>query len=331
MANGDGAAAAGLAVFSGVQDHALGYDNDNVRGDELAAHMVDGGHPWSKITSKPSTFPASSNSVGTAQLKDEAVTFSKISPGAVTRTRIADGAVGVDQIGSEAVNNARIADGAVTGSKIAAGTITRSLLADSVIGTDQMANNSVTGAKIDSNAVGSAQIQSGAVGMSELSGEVQDAIEAGGTADGPTSAAYSRNAQGSGRYAVWMNSDLEFMRNTSSRRYKEQIEDAEIDPAAVLNLRPVTYHRKNDQTGEREFGLIAEEVQDAGLEDLVVWYDGQIDGVRYDLVAVSLLSVVKDQAARIATLERAVAALTAPEVPEVPEEPVDDETTGEGA
>lgn len=37
MANGDAAAAAGLATFPASQDLREGYDNDNIRGDELAA------------------------------------------------------------------------------------------------------------------------------------------------------------------------------------------------------------------------------------------------------------------------------------------------------
>lgn len=51
MANGDIAAAAGLAVFAGTQNIRLGYDNDNVRGDEIGAHMISGTHPASAITS----------------------------------------------------------------------------------------------------------------------------------------------------------------------------------------------------------------------------------------------------------------------------------------
>jgi hypothetical protein len=51
MATGDAAAAAGLEVFASTQDIRLGYDNDNVRGDELATHMTSGTHPASAITS----------------------------------------------------------------------------------------------------------------------------------------------------------------------------------------------------------------------------------------------------------------------------------------
>lgn len=51
MATGDVAAAAGLTVFAGTQDIRLGYNNDNVRGDELGAHLISGTHPASAITS----------------------------------------------------------------------------------------------------------------------------------------------------------------------------------------------------------------------------------------------------------------------------------------
>lgn len=51
MATGDVAAAAGLTVFVGTQDIKQGYNNDNVRGDELGTHLISGTHPASAITS----------------------------------------------------------------------------------------------------------------------------------------------------------------------------------------------------------------------------------------------------------------------------------------
>jgi hypothetical protein len=39
MANGDTAASHGLAVWPGTQDRRLGYDDLNIRGDEIAAVM----------------------------------------------------------------------------------------------------------------------------------------------------------------------------------------------------------------------------------------------------------------------------------------------------
>lgn len=122
-------------------------------------------------------------------------------------------------------------------------------------------------------------------------------------AEGPTANAYARTVAGGGFFQVWMDNGLQFGRNTSSRRYKEAIEPHTIDPAAVLQLQPVTYHRiSNDDPASREFGLIAEDVDEL-VPELVTWYADQIDGVRYDLLAVALLSVVQDQAQQLTRLQ----------------------------
>lgn len=52
MAIGDAAAAAGLQVFADTQDKRLGYQNDNVRGDELAAEMAARASGDAAITTK---------------------------------------------------------------------------------------------------------------------------------------------------------------------------------------------------------------------------------------------------------------------------------------
>jgi len=63
MANGDLAASAGLQVFAGTQDRRQGYDNDNIRGDELARHMLEGGHDLTKMTG---VLPVAKGGTGTA-------------------------------------------------------------------------------------------------------------------------------------------------------------------------------------------------------------------------------------------------------------------------
>lgn len=141
-------------------------------------------------------------------------------------------------------------------------------------------------------------------------------------AQGPTTDAYGRTVSG-GNFAVWMDTTLQFGRNVSSRRYKEDIEPHPVDPAAVLALRPVTYHRIDDpDAGAREYGLIAEDVNEL-LPSIVTWFDGQIDGVRYELLGVALLAVVKDQDAQLRALREEIAALreqiTAPTEPTEPE------------
>ena len=141
--------------------------------------------------------------------------------------------------------------------------------------------------------------------------------------------AFSNNVTGTEFYAVWVGNDGGFHlgRNTSSIRYKENVRDATVGDHAALDLRPVIYDRRPsyrypvDDEGNRlegpaeqiagarnEFGLIAEEVA-AVLPELVTTYQGDIDGVRYDLLGVALLPVVKSQAAQLAAHEERIAAL----------------------
>lgn len=136
---------------------------------------------------------------------------------------------------------------------------------------------------------------------------------------------FTNNVAGSTFYALWVGNDggFHFGRNTSSLRYKENIRDAALGDA-VLNLRPVVYDRKPTfkypelEDGTRlegppqmfegakdELGLIAEDV-DPHLSQIVTRYGGEIDGVRYDLLGVALLPVVKQQAADIEALKQAV-------------------------
>lgn len=121
---------------------------------------------------------------------------------------------------------------------------------------------------------------------------------------------WTNNVAGTSFYALWVGNDGGFHlgRNVSSIKYKENVTDATVAPAAVLNLRPVRYDRKpSGANGEfpgakGEFGLIAEEVAEH-LPEIVTTFEGEIDGVRYDLLAVALLEVVRDQETRIRALE----------------------------
>ena len=149
---------------------------------------------------------------------------------------------------------------------------------------------------------------------SNISGAVANATEAvhAAQADG-SEYGWTNNVAGTSFYALWVGNDGGFHlgRNVSSIKYKENVTDAALDPTAVLNLRPVRYDRKpSGPDGEfpgakNEFGLIAEEVAQH-VPEIVTHFEGEIDGVRYDLLGVALLPVVKQQAADIAALQQAV-------------------------
>lgn len=53
----------------------------------------------------------------------------------------------------------------------------------------------------------------------------------------------------------------------------------------------------------REFGLIAEDVDQHVPELVIRDADGVVDGVRYELLPVAMLPVLRDLAARVETLE----------------------------
>ncbi len=101
-----------------------------------------------------------------------------------------------------------------------------------------------------------------------------------------------------------------FVRSTSSRRYKNTIEDATKGLAELQTLRPVTYKGNND--GEKVFGgLIAEEVHDAGLTEFVEYNENdEPDALAYGhmvslcIKAIQELKTELDEAkARITALE----------------------------
>ena len=149
---------------------------------------------------------------------------------------------------------------------------------------------------------------------------------------------YSLTTTGGG--PVYVESDGDLLRYTSSLKYKtdvETIEDARAD--AILNCRPVWYRSKCDNDIKTEgseksdwgwYGFIAEEVAEIeprlvnwATKDGVKQEDGSVEsverdpadyeaeGVRYDNFVPLLVNLVKRQQAAIETLEAKVAALEA--------------------
>jgi hypothetical protein len=82
-------------------------------------------------------------------------------------------------------------------------------------------------------------------------------------------------------------------KDSSSRRYKENIEDFSIDPRELLGLKPVEFYYKD--TGAHSFGYIAEEVDELGLNNLVMYdEEGQPDALRYDKLSIYLVEGYKE-------------------------------------
>jgi hypothetical protein len=87
---------------------------------------------------------------------------------------------------------------------------------------------------------------------------------------------------------------------SSSIRYKEQVKDASFGLKEIGRMRPVTF-KWRDRDG-LDFGLIAEEV--AAINPLFVTHkNGRIEGVKYAQLTAVLIGALKQQQAKIATLE----------------------------
>src|SRR5436190_8300252 len=76
----------------------------------------------------------------------------------------------------------------------------------------------------------------------------------------------------------------------SSQRFKKDIATMDNASAAILSLRPVTFHYKTDAKGTSQFGLIAEEVAKMNPALVLPDKDGKPYSVRYDAVNAMLLN-----------------------------------------
>jgi hypothetical protein len=94
---------------------------------------------------------------------------------------------------------------------------------------------------------------------------------------------------------------------SSSRRYKEDIEDMGAASHDLMRLRPVIYRYKKpfaDGSKPIQYGLIAEEVAEVYPDLVAHSADGQIETVKYQVLDSMLLNEVQRQEAEIRRLEQ---------------------------
>ena len=91
---------------------------------------------------------------------------------------------------------------------------------------------------------------------------------------------------------------------SSSLRYKQNVNSFSSGLSIVKRLHPVSFNWKANN--EADMGLVAEDV--AKVEPLLVTYNskGEIEGVKYDRIAVVLINAVKEQQKQIAELRQEV-------------------------
>ena len=97
----------------------------------------------------------------------------------------------------------------------------------------------------------------------------------------------------------------------SSERFKTDIAPMPELSDKIKRLRPVTFRYKTDPQAIRQYGLIAEEVDQVYPELVIRDEAGKIQGVRYEELAPMLLNEVQQQAAEIRDLKKLVVEMQA--------------------
>jgi hypothetical protein len=101
---------------------------------------------------------------------------------------------------------------------------------------------------------------------------------------------------------------------SSSRRYKEDIQDMGGASSGLMRLRPVTFRYKkpfHDGSQPMQYGLIAEEVAEVYPDLVARSADGQIQTVKYQVLDSMLLNELQKQKEYIRSLEERLAKLEA--------------------
>jgi hypothetical protein len=98
------------------------------------------------------------DAVGADQLAASAVVTASIVDDQVTQAKIGPGAVGTTELGSDAVNGDKIADDAIAAEHLATDSVTADAIAANAVDTAEIKNDAVTADKIADNAVGNDQL-----------------------------------------------------------------------------------------------------------------------------------------------------------------------------
>lgn len=308
MAVGDDAIAAGMANVNGATTAANTLDTEVMLTRDYIAQGK--GAVSAATANKVAKRDASgrlqvASPVATADVATKGYVDGKIADHTHSAADITSGTLSMARIAAQAITGGKIADGAIDVNQIAP-----AVLADIIAGADA-AESATSG--VVANAVAQRNA-SGQIGVADPTSPVHAATKAYvdsrtsgiDQANGPTSAAYNRNATGSGWFAVYMNSALQFMRNTSSKRYKKRIRDWS---GSALGLRTTIFDRRADkntpadQAVVDEVGFIAEEVLEV-LPEAVMYFDGQIDGINERVIIAALVNDVQRLAAEVAELKR---------------------------
>lgn len=147
-----------------------------------------------------------------------------------------------------------------------------------------------------------------ATGNAEIGGTIHSVGR--GTFDGGiTSADVNTRILSFSYDSVYIDGNNIFGLSPSSRRYKQDIVPADLDPnlfylAEIVNYRTIEAVEKSGEAAKVEIGGIAEQFHDIGLGQFVRYdSEGRPDGITYERLTVGLIAVVQQLNNRIKQLE----------------------------
>jgi hypothetical protein len=101
---------------------------------------------------------------------------------------------------------------------------------------------------------------------------------------------------------------------SSSRRFKQDIQEMGDASQGLMRLRPVTFRYQKafaDGSKPRQYGLVAEEVAEVYPDLVTHSADGQVETVKYQVLDSMLLNEVQRQQKEIQSLQERLARMEA--------------------
>jgi hypothetical protein len=304
--------------------------SDSITNDELANGSVSNSNLQNGSVG---TSNIQDGAVTTPKIADSAVTTQKINNLAVTTSKIGDGQVTTAKIGNDQITSDKVATGQIGGRggtgkiHIRAGSINTGDIADSAIGPAKLASNAVTTVKISDGNVTAAKLASNAVTTVKISdGNVTFAkIASGAIGTGSSqvsrgnhghtgSLGFSNQLTGSAGGATHRHgyTSATSVSITSTKKLKKDIQDYTFDINKILKVQLKKFKYLNQAKNKRlnrewEYGYIAEEIQELGLEE-ILGYDsnGEPDSINYPILSVFAIELLKQQQKQINFLSKEI-------------------------
>src|SRR6185369_10268904 len=97
---------------------------------------------------------------------------------------------------------------------------------------------------------------------------------------------------------------------SSTRKVKHDIQDIAEQSANIYNLRPVSFVYNSDASETKQYGLIAEEVEEVFPQIVARDKNGEVESVLYHVLPVLLLNEMQKQQATIEQQQNNIEHLT---------------------